>query len=121
MSTLNAVILKLFREGDYPVVRGTFWKLSDRTGYLFASGVVPRLGTYPGAEAPVPLRIDVQHGDADIVQVARDIFALTKLNYNACKIGNSEPVTVGFSDAVGEILVSNPTVKERSPKFKFYI
>ncbi|MBI2816310.1 MAG: hypothetical protein HYX72_05190 [Acidobacteria bacterium] len=113
--------LKLFREGDYPVVRGTFWKLSEKTAYLFASGVVPRLGTYPGVEAPVPLRIDLQHGDADIVQVARDIFALTKLNYNACKIGNSEPVTVGFSDAVGEILVSNPTVKERSPKFKFYI
>ena len=113
--------MKLFIDGDYPVMRGTFWRLSDRTGYLFASGVVPRLGTYPGMEAPVPLRIDVQHGTADITQVARDIFALTKLNYNACKIGDSEPVTVGFSSAVGEILVSNPTVAIRSPKFKFYI
>jgi hypothetical protein len=113
--------MKLFRDGAYPVMRGTFWRLSDRTGYLFASGVVPRLGTYPGTEAPVPLRIDVQHGTADITQVASDILALTKLNYNACKIGDSEPVTVGFSSAVGEILVSNPTVPFRSPKFKFYI
>jgi len=63
----------------------------------------------------------VQHGTADITQVASDILALTKLNYNACKIGDSEPVTVGFSSAVGEILVSNPTVPFRSPKFKFYI
>jgi hypothetical protein len=113
--------MKLFREGSYPIVRGTFWRLSDQTGYLFASGVVPRLGTYPGTESPVPLRIDVQHGTADITQVAKDIFALTKLNYNACKIGDSEPVTVGFSSTVGEILVSNPTVAFRSPKFKFYI
>lgn len=112
---------KLFRDGSYPVLRGSFWKLSEKSGYLFASGVVSRLGTYPGTEAPVPLRIDVQHGSTDIIQVARDILALTKLNYNACKIGDSEPVTVGFSSAVGEILVSNPTVPYRSPKFKFYI
>ena len=105
----------------YPVMRGTFWALSERTGYLFGSGVVPRLGTYPGAESPVPLRIDIQHGASDIYQVARDILALTKLNYNECKIGDSEPVTIGFSGAVGEILVSNPTVLYRSPKFKFYI
>jgi hypothetical protein len=70
---------------------------------------------------PVPLRIDIQHGEADIEQVAKDIFALTKLNYNACNLGDSEPVTVLFSDAVGEILVSNPTVSKRNPNFKFYI
>jgi hypothetical protein len=78
--------------------------------YFWASGFVPRSRTYPGWEAPVPLGIDIQHGDADIEQVARDIFALTKLNYNACRFGDSEPITIGFSDSVGEILVSNPTV-----------
>jgi hypothetical protein len=66
------------------------------------------------------LRIDVQHGAAEIEQVARDIFALTKLNYNACKLGDDEPVTVGYSDAVGEILVSNPTVKGTQHTFRFF-
>ena len=112
---------KLFREEQYPILRGTFWAASERSGYLFASGVAPRLGTYPGSEAPVPLRVDVQRGTADLTQVARDILALTKLNYNACRLGDSEPVTIAFSDRVGEILVSNPTVQQRSPKFKFYI
>jgi hypothetical protein len=74
-----------------------------------------------GWETPVPLRIDVQHGDADLQVVAKDILALTKLNYNACRLGEASPVTIGFSDAVGEILVSNPTILHRSPKFKFYI
>jgi hypothetical protein len=59
--------------------------------------------------------------EADIQSVAKDILALTKLNYNACRLGESEPGTIGFSDAMGEILVSNPTVTRRSPKFKFYI
>jgi hypothetical protein len=70
---------------------------------------------------PAPLRIDIQQGCGDIVQVARDILGLTKLNYNACRLGESQPVTVKFSDAVGEILVSNPRVKNPSRKFKFYI
>jgi len=103
------------------VVRGTYWPINARTGYLWTSGYKPRLGTYDGWETPLPLQIDIQHGEADLTQVVTDIFGLTKLNYNACRLGEVEPVTVGFSDAVGEILVSNPNVKARSPKFKFYI
>ncbi len=113
--------LRLFREGTRPVLRGTLLKAGPKLGYLWASGFIPRLRTYPGWETPVPLRIDIQHGDADIEQVALDISALTKLNYNACRFGDSEPVTIGFSNAVGEILVSNPTVTKRNPRFKFYI
>jgi hypothetical protein len=104
-----------------PVIRGTFWRVNDRAGYLYASGFKPRLATYDGWETPLPLRIDVQHGQADVEQVAADILGLTKLNYNACRLGDSQPVTVGFSHAVGEILISNPTVTHRRPNFKYYI
>lgn len=113
--------LRLFREGTRPVLRGTFWKVNDRTGYLWASGFKPRLGTYDGWETPSPLKIVIQRGRGDITQIAKDILGLTKLNYNACRLGESEPVTIKFSDDVGEILVSNPTVKACSQKFKFYI
>ena len=106
---------------DFLTRRRDVYKRQGHNGYLWASGFIPRLRTYPGWESPVPLTITIQHGDADITQVARDILCLTKLNYNACKYGESEPVTIGFSNAVGEILVSNPTIKNRSPKFKFYI
>lgn len=70
---------------------------------------------------PAPIRIDIQHGAADIRQVAQDILGLTKLNYNACRAGDAMPVTVKFSDRVGEILVANPTVTERQPHFRYYI
>jgi len=113
--------LKLYRPGAWPVVRGTVWQLTDRTGYLWGSGFSARLRTYPGAETPVPLRIEIQRGEADFSQVAADIFSLTKLNYNACKLGDGEPVTIGFSKEVGEILVTNPTIREARPQFRFYI
>ena len=112
---------RLFRTGDMPVLRGTFWKINNRAGLLWGSGFKPRIATYDGWETPVPLRIDIQHGEASIERVAQDIFGLTKLNYNACHLGESQPVTVRFSDAVGEILISNPTVSHRKPQFKFYI
>ena len=112
---------RLFRAEKMPVLRGTFLRIDARSGYLFGSGFKPRLATYDGWETPVPLRIDVEHGDASVEQVAQDILGLTKLNYNACRLGDAQPVTVGFSNAVGEILISNPTVKNRRPNFKFYI
>ena len=41
--------------------------------------------------------------------------------YNTCKLGDSLPVTVGFSDAVGQILIANPGLKATSPSFNFYV
>ena len=113
--------LRLYRPGQMPVLRGTFAKLSQKTGFLFTTGFKPRLGTYDGWETPVPLRLDIQHGEGDVQQIAADILGLTKLNYNACKHSDGQPVTILFSDQVGEILVSNPGVKERNPRFRSYI
>jgi hypothetical protein len=113
--------LRLFRPGTRPVIRGTFWRIGPRTGFLWGSGFVPRLRTYAGSEVPTPIRIDIQHGDADILQVARDVFSLTKLNFNACSFGDSEPVTISFSDKVGEILVANPGMSTPQPQFRYYI
>jgi len=112
---------RLFREGTRPVLRGTLLKVNERRAYLWTSGFKPFLRTYDGWETPVPIRIDIQHGDESIIQVATDILGLTKLNFNECKYGDSNPVTIGFSNAVGEILVSNPKLRDPSPKFKFYI
>lgn len=71
----------------------------------------------------MPLAITLQHGDADLVGIARDILGLTKANYNACQLGDSEPITVKYSDRVGEILLSNPDLPKDKwqHNFKYYI
>lgn len=111
------------RRGMYPVLRGTFWQRSKKHGYLFTTGFKPRVGAYDGWEIPVPLLIAVQHGDADLIQVAKDVLGLTKLNYNACQLGESEPITIKNSDRIGEILLSNPELAHEKWKhnFKYYI
>lgn len=113
--------LRLYRAGRQPILRGTFWNVSPKRGFLWASGFKPRLRAYDGFGVPQPLCIDIQHGDADIMEVAKDILALTKSNYNCCKLGDSQPATIRFSGAIGEILVSNRMLKNHKPDFKYYI
>ncbi|HTD36840.1 MAG TPA: hypothetical protein VK669_04935 [Candidatus Limnocylindrales bacterium] len=113
--------LKLFREGDYPVIRGTAVKTDDRGAYLWASGYVPRLDTYMGPETPNPLWIRVIRGDCPIEVVLSDILGLTKINFNSCVFNDGEPVTIRFADAVGDVLVAAPTDGEPRLPFKHYI
>lgn len=110
------------KRGQHPVQRGVFWQRSDRHGLLFTNGFKSRIATYDGFEVPVPLAITLQHGGGDLVQVARDILGLTKLNYNACQLGEGQPITVKYSDRVGEILLANPGLPPEKWKhnFKYY-
>jgi hypothetical protein len=114
---------KLFRPGKNPVLRGIGLPIDEHLGYLWTRGLVPRLRTYIGKEVPNPLMVKVCRGNAEMKTVLTDILALTKLNYNACRFGDGEPVTLKFADAVGEILTAGPVYRDDIPPlpFKHYV
>jgi hypothetical protein len=115
--------LRLFRpDTDMPVLRGTAVTMSRREGYLWSTGYIPRLRTYPGFETPKPLLVEINRGDDDLVKVMGDVLSLTKINYNACDFASGQPVTLKFADRVGEILTASPRGMEAPPMpFRFYI
>ena len=113
--------LKLFREGRRAVLRGIGLRIDDRNAFLWTSGYVPSLLTYPGREIPTPLRVRVVFGDTDLYQVLVDILALTKLNFNTCIFGDGLPVTLRFADDIGEILTAIPDVNSKPLPFRHYI
>lgn len=113
--------LKLFRYGTKPVLRGTAILISERRAYLWTTGFIPRLNTYPGREVPNPITVDIVHGDADLRQVLSDLMALTKLNFNNAGFADGLPVTLRFADLTGEILTAGPTTAAAPLPFKFYI
>jgi hypothetical protein len=114
--------LRLYREiGSMPVLRSLAWIQDKKTGYLCSRGFTPRLQTYPGKEVPLPLRVSICDGDCPIETVLQDVLGLTKLNYNSCKFGDGVPVTLKFAEAVGEVLVSGPTVPNAPLPFRHYI
>lgn len=97
-------------------------QLHPRKGYLWTRGFVPRLQTYQGREVPRPLSIEICHGQADLMQVMKDVLGLTKVNFNRCDFADGEPVTLRFADMVGEILTATPIAHDLPPlPFKHYI
>ncbi len=115
--------LRLFRpDADVPVLRGTSVILSEREGYLWTTGYIPRLRTFPGFETPKPILVEIHRGEGDIRTVMQDVLALTKINYNACDYASGLPVTLKFADRVGEILTASPRGMNAPPRpFRFYI
>jgi hypothetical protein len=105
-----------------PVLRGTAVTISRREGFLWTTGYIPRLRTYPGFETPKPIYIEIRRGDGDLKTVMRDILALTKINYNACDYSSGLPVTLKFANRVDEILTASPKGMAAPPlPFRFYI
>lgn len=113
--------LKLYRKGDYPILRGLAFLQDKRNAYLWTKGFIPRLQTAPVREVPNPLLIEICRGDADMETVLNDIMSLTKLNYNACIFSDGLPITLKFADAVGEILTAAPLKNVPPLPFKYYI
>ena len=121
--------LKLFRDipGEackYGNLRGLAYLQDDRDAYLWTRGFVPRLNTSISMEIPKALRIQVDKTTGShlmMEQVLSDIFALTKLNYNACVFADGLPVTLKFSDLVGSILTAAPNINNPVLPFKYYI
>lgn len=119
----DAKQLRFYRPNSgQPVMRGLAWVQSETSAMLMTNGYLPSLGTYPGKEVPLPLDVKIVRGEEDIVQVLKDILGLTKLNYNSCRFGDGDPVTLKFADDVGEVLLSVPKQDEVPPMpFKHYI
>lgn len=114
--------LKLFRaSGKRPIARGTVFKMNNKKAYLWTTGHITRFNTYPGFSVPNPISVEVCQGEADIDQVLKDVFALTKVNFNNCWYGDNVPVTLKFADAVGEILTASPLEEIPPLPFRYYI
>lgn len=114
--------IKMYGEGDEPILRGMGYLRSRRRGHLWTRGFIPRLRTYPGREVPNPLFIEICRGEANLETVMKDILGLTKVNFNSCIYADGKPVTLRFADAVGDILTATPEAHKLPPlPFKHYI
>jgi hypothetical protein len=116
--------IKLFRDGDYPCIRGTALALDDSTAYLWTSGYVSRIDTYLGPETPNPIHITVLRSSGpkpELRSVLTDIMGLTKINYNAANYSDSLPVTIRFAHKVGDVLVMGSAKDAERQPFKYYI
>ena len=104
--TILNTSLRFYREGSYPILRGTLIS-TNSDHYLFTTGFTPHLYSYPGSRVPEPILIRPFQLDTSIVNVSGEIMALTRLDWNNTKFNIRKPVTISISRKVGEILAES--------------
>ena len=65
---LSPSSIRLVTHASYPPSRGTLLSVDEARHYLFTSGYLPELGTYPGPHIPIPVEMTV-HGDSTIGEI----------------------------------------------------
>jgi hypothetical protein len=112
--------IAVFRDGNYPVLRGTFIDL-DGKGLLYTRGSVPYYGTYPGLRVPRPLLlVPHENSDSKLLTLAKDVLALTKVNWNTTQFDQKLPAPIKAAREVGRILKHTEFGTPVSPDFRRY-
>jgi hypothetical protein len=96
--------VRLFREGSYPPLRGTYFSIEDDQHFLFTMGYLPYLETYPGSYVPEPWQITEHYGSSAPKDLLKEVLVLTKMNVNNCAFADGTPITLSFSQKIGEIM-----------------
>lgn len=107
--------LFFYRNGDNPVLRGTCIPLGHDSCLIYTQGYITYQRGFHKPRVPHPLEITEHYGDTPIDELAREVLALTRLNWNTADYCIHRPVTLEFSDKVGEVLGRVPegiSVKE---------
>ena len=112
---------RLFREGTYPPLRGTFVSLQEDVGLLYLRGSVQFFETYPGMYVPRPLEFAVSESETSLDQLAKEILSLSKLNWNNTQFDGGEPITLRAARRVGDILKCVADDGVIQPSFRFFI
>jgi hypothetical protein len=118
---ISSSATKLYRAGKYPPLRGTLLTLDDREMVLYTRGSVDFFETYPGMYVPSPLRIRLAKAEQTQQFLAREILALSKMNWNNTQFDGAEPVTLRASRNCSSVLRYCSEGRQIEPRYSFYM
>ena len=110
----------LMREGDYPPLRGSFLQLGEN-GLLYTRGSVPYYGTYPGMRVPKPLHLRPQGCETSLADLAAEVLALTKMNWNSTQFDQRLPIPIHAARQVGRVLKHVSFGQQEQTEYPFYM
>lgn len=111
--------IRFVQVGSYPAKRGTLCEVNNRH-FLFTTGFMKELGTYPGPHIPTPVEI-ISTKNIDVYRAAEEILGLTRMNWNTASITGGQPVTFFFARNVGGILAEYGENEDLPSSFKYYM
>jgi hypothetical protein len=112
---------RLFRPGEFPPLRCTMLSLTDTRHVLYTRGAVPAYQTYPGMYVPTALAFRMVDTETSAGELATEILALSKMNWNATPLDGRLPITVRTAKSVGDILRHVPFDQSPAGRYAFYM
>jgi hypothetical protein len=113
--------IRFLRTGAEPPLRGTAIKVAPQRYIVYTRGYVPFLRLYPGLRIPRPMDVIHAKGSAPVTEVLKELFGLTRMNWNSADFASAEPITLGFSRKIGLILAELPHDVDPAGSFRFYM
>jgi len=111
---------RLFRNGGYPPMRGTFLEM-EKGAVLYSRGSVPYYRTYPGMYVPRPIMLNPYRRESTLAELSRETLSLTKMNWNSTQFDGSLPITLRASRVVGRVLKHVSLGAAEAAEYRFYI
>ena len=113
--------IRFFRYGSYPPLRGTHFIFDDHNSLLYTRGSVPFYRKYPGPYVPRTLHIRYFQTDRSQTELAAEILALTKLNWNKTQFDSFFPITLAGSKQIGTIYKWCPDPPDKPISYAFFM
>lgn len=110
-----------YRNGEKTVLRGTCIRLGRESFLIYTKGYVPYQKSYLGPRVPRPLEITEHYGDTSQDEIAKEIIALTRLDWNTTDYCCYLPITLKFARKVGDILGQTPQDRKIRQQYRFYM
>jgi len=109
-----------YRNGEKAVLRGTCISL-EKSFLIYTKGYIPYQRAYLGPRVPKPLEITQHFGDATQDDIAKEMLALSRLDWNTTDYTSLLPLTLKCAYRVGEILGIVPEGAPIKQQYKFYM
>lgn len=119
--TIGDTDFRLFRDAQYPPLRGTYIYLDDNRQILYTKGSVDFFSTYPGMYIPSPIQIRYFQIEQTPRYLAQEIMGLSKMNWNKTQFDGSDPITLWASRQVGNVLRYLEGNNVVQPRYSYYM
>lgn len=98
---LDRSFTRLFRQGYYPPLRGTWLEADHVNAIIYTRGSVNFYEEYPGMYVPRSLHMRVADAGSPMAHLVEEILTLTKTNWNNVQIDATLPITITAFRKVG--------------------
>ena len=112
---------RLYRNGYHPPRRGTLLELAADHGVLYTRGSVEWYGTYPGMYVPRPIALRAAYIERSLSEVAEEVLALSKMNWNSTRFDGRLPVSLRTARHVADIIKHLPPEGYVEPTYAYYM